>query len=575
MRNAEVASVLDELADVMEFLGEDRYRVASYRDAATRIEHLSEPVEDLYAAGRLQEVHGIGRSIAAKIGEYLETGTIAALEERRRRVPPAAVTLMNVPGIGPRRAMALARELHIESVADLERAIESGAVAALPRVGEKVAQHILRELRARKAAPQRLPLGVALAAAEEVTRQLRACPAAGEMAAAGSIRRMKETIGDIDVLVASEAPAEVIGAFTRLPLTKEVLAAGEKRASVLTHSGQQVDLRVIAPESWGAALQYFTGSKEHNVKLRNLAVKKGLKLNEYGVFRGERQIAGRTEEEVYQALSLPWLPPEIREDRGEVEAALAGQAPQLLSQDDIRGDLHCHSRYSDGASTLEQMAAAAAARGYEYIAFTDHSQALGVTGGLSEDEFREQHARIRALQSSFPGTRLLCGVEVDIRVDCTLDCSDEFLDECDVVVASVHSALQRSREEQTARLIAAMENPRVDIIAHPTGRLLGRRPGYEIDLGAVLEAAARTKTAVEVNGQPERLDLNGDAVRAAVERGVTIVVNTDAHHADQLAHMRFGVATARRGWATPASVLNTLPAADLLRWLRDRRPGGS
>src|SRR5581483_2170186 len=311
----------------------------------TRIEHLSEPVEDLYAAGRLQEVHGIGKSIAAKIGEYLETGAIAALEERRRRVPPAAVTLMNVPGIGPRRAMALTRELHIETVADLERAIESGAVGALPRVGEKVAQHILRELRARRAAPQRLPLGVALAAAEEVMRQLRSCPAAGEMAAAGSIRRMKETIGDIDVLVASESPAEVVRAFARLPVVREVLAAGEKRASVLTHSGQQVDLRVIAPESWGAALQYFTGSKEHNVKLRNLAVKKGLKLNEYGVFRGETRVAGRTEEQVYRALSLPWLPPEVREDTGEVEAALAGQAPQLLSQEDIKGDLHCHSRY--------------------------------------------------------------------------------------------------------------------------------------------------------------------------------------------------------------------------------------
>jgi DNA polymerase (family 10) len=573
MRNAEVASVLDELADVMELLGEDRYRVASYRDAATRIEHLAEPVEDMYATGRLQEVHGIGKSIAAKIAEYLQTGSISALEERRRRVPPAAITLMNVPGIGPKRAMALTRELHVETVADLEQAIESGAVGALPHIGEKVAQHILRELRARKAAPQRLPLGVALAAAEEVMRQLRACPAAREMAAAGSIRRMKETVGDIDILVASESPTEVVSAFVRLPVTRQVLSAGEKRASVLTHSGQQVDLRVIAPESWGAALQYFTGSKEHNVKLRNLAIKNGLKLNEYGLFRGETQIAGRTEEEVYKALSLPWLPPEIREDTGEVEAALAGHLPQLLSQEDIKGDLHCHSRYSDGASTLEQMAEAAAARGYEYIAFTDHSQALGVTGGLTEDEFREQHARIRALQASFPGTRLLCGVEVDIRADATLDCSDDFLDECDIVVASIHSALHRSREEQTARLVAAMENPRVDIIAHPTGRLTGRRPGYDIDLGAVLDAAARTKTALEVNGQPERLDLNGDAVRAAMERGVTIVVNTDSHHADQLAHMRFAVATARRGWATPASVLNAGGAAEVVRWLKDRHRG--
>lgn len=568
MRNAEVSSVLNELADVMELLGEDRYRIARYRDAATRIEHHAEPIEDVARGGRLEEIHGVGKSIGAKIAEYLETGRIAALDERRLRVPPAAVTLMNIPGIGPKRAMLLTRELNITTVADLERALQSGAVAALPHVGDKVAQHILQEIQNLTARTQRLPLGVALGAAEEVVQFLRRCPAVKDLMPAGSLRRMRETIGDIDILVASDRPAEVVEAFAGMPVVRQVMAAGEKRASVLTHANLQVDLRVIAPESWGAALQYFTGSKEHNVKLRELAIKKGYKLNEYGLFEDEKRIAAAREDEVYRALGLPWLPPELREDAGEIEAAIRGAVPPLVGIDAIRGDLHCHTRFSDGASTLEEMAQAASARGYEYLAITDHSQALGVTGGLTEEEFEEQHARIRALRGSFPGTHLLCGVEVDIRVDRRLDCSDAFLETCDIVVASIHSALQRPAAEQTARLIAAMENPNVDIIAHPTGRLLGKRPGYEIDLAAVLDAAVRTQTAIEINGQPERLDLNGDGVRAAVERGVMLVINTDAHHADQLAQMRYGVATARRGWAPPHLVLNTWSSGDLLGYLK-------
>ncbi len=571
MRNAEVASVLNEYADLLELRGEDRYRIARYRDAATRIEHHPEPIEDLVRDGRVREIRGVGESIGAKVIEYIQTGKIQALEDLRKEVSPAAAMLMNIPGIGPRRAMLLTRELRIQTVADLERALESGEVARLPRLGARVAERILEEVRRLRTRGRRMPLGLALPAAEEMARELRQCPAVLQVTPAGSIRRMKETIGDIDLLVTSERPADVIEAFVTLPAVREVLAAGETKASILTHADLQIDLRVVAPESYGAALLYFTGSKAHNIRLREIAIEKGWKLNEYGVFEDDRRIAGRTEEEVYGVLGLPWIPPELREDMGEVEAALRGELPSLVALEDIEGDLHTHTRLSDGSSDIEEMARAAARRGYAYLAITDHSQALGVARGLTEDELRQEHARIRELQASFPETRLLCGVEVDIRVDSRLDCSDEFLASCDVVVASIHSAFQRSREEQTARLIAAIEHPYVDIICHPTGRLIGKRAGYDIDLGAVLETAARTGTAIEVNAQPDRLDLNDDAIRAAVQHGVMLVIDTDAHHHDQLDLMRYGVATARRGWAPPELVLNTRPLDDLLRWLRERR----
>ncbi len=571
MRNAEVSSVLNELADLMELTGEDRYRIARYRDAATRIEHYLEPIEQLARDGRVQEIRGVGKSIGGKIIEYLDTGSIGALEELRHRVSPAAVTLMNIPGIGPKRAVLLTRELGIRTVEELERAIEAGDVARLPRVGGKVAERILEEVRHLRARSQRLPLGTALTAAEEIVALLRRVPAVREISPAGSVRRMRETIGDIDVLVSSSGPAAVMDAFVAMPSVREVLAAGATKASIITHADLQVDLRVVPPESWGAALQYFTGSKAHNIKLREMAIAKGYKLNEYGVFEGDRSIAGRTEDEIYRALGLPWVPPELREDTGEIEAGLAGRLPRVVELSEIRGDLHAHTRLSDGSSTLEEMARAAADRGYEYLAITEHSQALGVARGMTEDELRASYGEIRSRQAEFPSLRLLCGVEVDIRVDGRLDCSDAFFAECDIVVASIHSAFTRGPAEQTARLIAAIEHPYVDVIAHPTGRLLGRREGYEVDLGAVLDAAARTGTAIEVSAQPDRLDLGADGVRAAVERGVMLAINTDAHHHDQFVQLRYGVATARRGWAPPELVLNTRARDELIGWLRDRR----
>lgn len=575
MKNREVAAILRRLADTMELLGEDRYRVANYRDAATRVEHHHEPIEVMDTEGRVQQIHGVGKSIGAKIHEYLTTGQLAVLEERRERVPDAALTLMQVPGIGPKRALQLARELNVQTLADLQDALDSGQVAALPRLGEKAALALREELRRWETRSQRIPLAIALPAAEEVMRQMRTHAAVQDISVAGSIRRWSETTGDIDILVASSEPTAVIAAFTHLPLVKQVLGAGDTRSSIITVADVQIDLRVVPPETIGAALQYFTGSREHNVALRAMAVRKGLKINEYGVFRegepglpGDPSLGGLTEAEVYAAVGLPWIPPELREGAGEVELARKDRLPHLVTAQDVRGDLHLHTRLTDGSSTIVQMVEAAAARGYAYMAITDHSQALGITGGLTEDELRAAHAQIRALQPRFPSMRLLCGVEVDIHVDERLDCGDAFLSECDVVVASIHSALVKPAEVQTARLLAAIANPHVDVIAHPTGRLLGKRPGYDIDLGAVLDACARSGTAIEVSGQPERLDLNADAIRAAIERGVMLVLNTDAHAHDQIAGlMRYAVGTARRGGAEPRHIVNTRTYAELRDWL--------
>jgi DNA polymerase (family 10) len=571
VKNREVAGILRALADTMELLGEDRYRVANYRDAATRVEHHHEPIEEMVAEKRVQQIHGVGKSIGAKIVEYLETGTLAVLEERKPRVPEAALRLMQIPGIGPRRAMQFAQELHVETVEDLRAALDSGQVAALPRLGERAAAALREELQRIDTRSQRLPLAIALPAAEEVVRQLQSCAAVESIAPMGSIRRWRETTGDIDILVASVRPREVMEAFTSLPLVKQVLSVGDTRSTILTVADVQIDLRVVPPESIGAAMQYFTGSKEHNVELRAMAVRRGLKINEYGVFSVEddtRSLGGRTETQIYAALGLPWIPPELREGAGEIELARKGLLPQLVTLEDIQGDLHLHTRLTDGGHTVAQMVQKASERGYAYVAITDHSQALGITGGLQEPELYEAHAQLRALQPLYPSMELLTGVEVDIHIDERLDCSDEFLASCDIVVASIHSALQKPRDVQTGRLLAAIANPHVDVIAHPTGRLLGKRSGYEIDLRAVLDACARTQTAIEVSGQPERLDIDADAIRAAIERGVLLVLNTDSHAQDQIAGlMRYAVGTARRGGATPAHILNTRTAADLRRWL--------
>ena len=572
-RNEEVARLLENIAKLLALKGENPYRIRAYNEAARAVRGMAEDVEELHRAGRLEDVQGIGKSIAAKIAEYLDTGRSSYYEGLKREVPVAAADLLEVPGIGPARAKLLYERLGITTVAELERAAREHKLHGLPGIGEKLEQKLAEEAARVAQRTRRILLGVALPAAEEVVRLLRTHSAVKECHPAGSIRRMKETVGDIDVLASSDRPAEVTEAFTRLPIVKEVLAKGPTRASILTSEDLQIDIRVIKPEEYGSALQYFTGSKDHNIALRNVAIGRGWKLSEYGLFdqRG-RRIAGRTEDEVYHALGMDWIPPELRENRGEIEAALRHQLPDLVELSDIRGDLHVHTDWSDGQDPPERMVEAAIARGYEYVTFADHSQSLGVAGGLSIDAVRQQRRLIDQLNERYAPFRVLHGTEVNILTEGDLDYPDEVLAEFDVVTASVHSAFGQSREHMTARIIRALRNPHVDTLNHPTGRLLLRRTEYEVDMEAVIQAAKEHGVALEINGQPDRLDLDDVWSRRAKDEGVLLVCDSDAHSARQLEFIRYAVATARRGWVEPRNVLNTLPLSRLLGHLSSRRP---
>jgi DNA polymerase (family 10) len=580
MRNAEVAQLLNEIADLLELKGDDPYRIAAYREAARQIENLTEDIVEVWRAGRLDEIPRVGPSIAAKIAEYLETGRLRYLEELRQQVAPGLVELMQVPGVGPRRARLFYEKLGITSIRQLEEAARQHQLCKLPGVREKTEENIRRELERLQARTRRLPLGVALPVAERVIALLKDHPAVRRIDAAGSLRRMRETIGDIDILVASDRPLEVIEAFTHLPIVREVLAKGPAKASVLIEGNFQVDLRVIDPASYGAALQYFTGSKEHNIALRELAIRRGWKLNEYGLFDEAtgRRLAGETEEEIYRMLGLVWIPPELRENRGEIEAAMRGELPALVELRDIQGDLHLHTNWSDGTATLEAMAEAARARGYAYIAVTDHSATLGVAGGLSVESLREQWAEIDRLNERLRPFRILKGAEVDILADGSLGYPDEVLAQLEYVAVSVHSGFHQSRERMTQRILRALENPYVHTLNHPTGRLLGKREPYEVDLEAVLQAAAARGICVEIDGAPDRLDLDDLWARRAKEMGCLLVVDSDAHSVPALEGVRYGVAVARRGWLEKKDILNTRPLAELLAWLERRRalarPGG-
>lgn len=573
IRNQDVATLLENIAELLEAKGDSPYRIGAYRTAARRIASLPEDITTLWQEGRLEEIPGVGESIAAKIDEYLRTGRLRYLEELRRQVAPGLAALLLVPGLGARRAQTLIEALGITSVAELGEAARAGRIRRLPGFGAKLEANLLREVERLERRSQRLPLGLALPTAEEVAGLLRQHPAVLRVEPCGSIRRMRETVGDIDLLIASPDPEAAITAFTTLPVVKEVLAHGPTRASILTAGDLQVDARAVAPEVYGAALQYFTGSKEHNIALRDLAIHRGLKLSEYGVFeeRSGRRLASATEEEVYAALGLPWIPPELREHRGEIEAAQAGRLPRLVEEGDIRGDLHVHTNWSDGADSLEAMVEAARRRGYEYVAIADHSRGLGIARGLTEARIRAQRRAIEQLNQRLAPFRVLHGIEVNIRRDGSLDYPDEVLREFDVVTASVHSGFDQSEEAMTARILAALRNPYVDILGHPQGRLLGKREGYAVDLEAVLAAARETGVALEINSQPDRLDLDDVWARRARANGVRLVVDTDAHATGQLALLRYGVAVARRGWLERQDLLNTRPLADLLASLRRAR----
>jgi len=569
MRNLALARIFSEIADMLEIKEESIFRISAYRRAARAMESLTEDVTEVAARDDLEEVPGIGKSTAEKIEEYLETGKITYYEELRASLPPGITTLMSVPEVGPKTAVLLYEKLGVTTIDELEKAARQGLVRKLPRMGAKTEENILKGIELIRRTKERLPLGQVLPHAKEIEDALRALKEVKAISLAGSIRRMKETIGDIDVLVTSSRPARVMDVFTTLPQVQRVLAKGPTRSSVLLEVGIQADVRVVKPESFGAALQYFTGSKEHNVKLREKGVRRGLKINEYGVFRvkDEKRVAGRTEEEVYAALDLPWIPPEIREGQGEVELAEKGKLPRLVELPDIRGDLQMHTRWSDGSDSAEAMARAAKERGYEYIAITDHSQSLKFVGGVTVEELRE-HAKLVKQVADKVGIAILMGTECEVHPDGSLDYPDEVLKELDIVLAAVHTRFRMSEAEMTKRMIKAMENPHVDVVAHPTGRLLGQRESYSVNVERLVEAARRTGTVLEINAGPQRLDLRDTQARMAQERGVKLAINTDAHTRYQLRYMEFGVGTARRGWVEKKNVINTLPLNDLRAFLR-------
>ena len=576
MKNLEIARAFDLIADLLELKGENPFRIRAYRRAAQNLGTLTEDVETLAAQGRLDEIPGIGPDLAGKIGEYLETGRVEALESLRREVPAGLADLMGVPGVGPRTAKLLHDRLQVTDLGQLETLARAGKLRGLPGIQAKTEQNLLKGIALVRRGQARMPLGRALPLAEEIANALARVRGVKRVEPAGSVRRRKENVGDLDILVTSTDPARVMDAFARLPQVADVLERGPTKASVRHREGIQVDLRVVEPATFGAALQYFTGSKEHNIRIREMAVKKRLKISEYGVFRepGGKRIAGATEEEVYAAVGLPWIPPELREDSGEIEAAQSRRLPTLVELDDIRGDLHCHTNATDGHHTVEALVAAARKRGYAYVLVSDHSRSTRIAGGLTADEALAHVERIRAIGRKQRGITVLAGSECDILPDGSLDYPDDVLAQMDLVVAAVHSRFKQPRAEMTRRICRALENPYVNVLAHPTGRLIGQREPYDVDLEAVFAAARRHGKALEINCYPERLDLNDVHARRARELGVLLAISTDTHALDQLDTMRLGVATARRAWVGPAEVINTWSVDKLRAWARKTlKPG--
>lgn len=577
MTNREIADILKRIGDMMDILGENRFKVIAYRRAADNILSLGQDIHAYWQAGTLQEIPGIGPAIAEKIDELLTTGRLEFYERLQDEVPPGVVSLLQIPDVGPKTAKLLWEEMGLQSVAEVEAAARAGQLRGLPGLGAKSEAKILGGIEALYRRSDRIPLGTAWPVATNLLEELKAtCPEVLDATVAGSLRRMRSTIGDIDLLASSEAPAAVMRAFASLPAVAEVVLSGQTKTTVRLHNGLQVDLRVLEPDRWGAALQYFTGSQAHNVRVREIAQKQGLSLSEYG-FRQQDggEILCPREADVYETLDLPWIPPELREERGEIQAALGGEIPPLVEWDDIVGDLHAHTDWSDGAGTIEEMAEAARDKGYRYLVISDHTQSLGVANGLTIERLRAQRAEIDALNQQWDEFTLLQGCELEIKADGSLDYPDEVLAGLDFVVASVHTSLRQDREQITQRVMNAIHNPYVDVIGHPSGRILGQREESALDLDAVIKAAGKTGTALEVNSIPNRLDLDDVHVRRALELGVRIAINSDAHHPGGLDSLPYGLATARRGWATASAVLNTLALDEIRAWRQariDRNP---
>ncbi len=558
VHNADVAAVFEEIADLLEIEGSNPFRIRAYRNAARTLRDLPHEVGTMIDEGEdLTALPGIGEDLAGKIKEIVETGTAAALEEHRKKVPKTLTELLRIPGLGPKRVKALYHDLGIRTLDQLQKAAQNGRVRSIQGFGEKTERYILDHLKKRAGEEKRFHLAVAAQYAEALIAYLKESPGVRQVVAAGSYRRAKETIGDLDILVAAGSGSPVMDRFLSYPEVEEILAHGVTKASVRLACKLQVDMRVVPETSYGAAIQYFTGSKAHSVTLRQLAQQRGLKLNEYGVFKGDQSVAGVTEESVYAAVGLPWIPPELRENRGEFDAARAGHLPTLVEVADLKGDLHAHTKSTDGRNSMREMAEAARARGLEYLAITDHSRRLTMAKGLDPKRLFEQLEEIDRMNETLSGITVLKGIEVDILEDGSLDLPDEDLRQLDLVVGAVHSHFRLSRQKQTERILRAMDRPCFTILAHPSGRLIDERAPYDVDMARVIRHARERGCFLEVNAHPVRLDLTDSDCRMAKEEGVMLSINSDAHSVFDLEHLRYGVGQARRGWLEKKDVLNT------------------
>ncbi len=572
MKNQELAKLFYEIADYLE-MDKVAFKPYAYEKAAIALEGMEEDVEDIYKRGGikdLEEIPGVGKSIAEKIEEYLKTGKIQYYQQFKKRLPLDLEEIITVEGMGPKRAKLFYQKLGIRNVKELEKAAKAHKIAALEGFGEKTEKNLLEGIAFLKRSKGRFLLGEILPKVKEILDKLKALKEVEQISEAGSVRRRKETIGDVDILITAKNPKKVMDFFVQLPNITKIWGKGTTKSSIRLKEGFDVDLRVVSKKSFGSALQYFTGSKEHNIVLRTIAIEKGMKLNEYGLFKGKKMIAGWYENGVYKALGLSWIEPELREDQGELEAAQKEKLPKIIGYNDIKGDLHCHSAWDGGANTIEVMAKAAQDMGYQYIGIADHTKFLRIENGLNERELLNQRKEIDKLNLKFKNSkfRILQGCEANILSDGSIDIKDEALEKLDFVIAGVHSAFKMERSAMTERMIKAMRNPNVDIISHPTGRILKKRDEYQIDFDKILKVARETKTILEINAWPERLDLNEKNIKKAKEAGVKMVINTDSHDKNHMRFMNFGIAQARRGWAEKSDIINSQSLAKLLQYFK-------
>jgi DNA polymerase (family X) len=567
MKNIEISEIFTKMADILELKDDNIFKINAYRKASRILKDMQEDVEELCKSNSLKDIQGFGKAITGKIEEYLSSGKIIRYEELKHEISKGLIKLLKIQNLGPKTVVLANKKLNVKSIIDLKRVIEDGSLAQLPGMGEKKVANIKKNVEYFLKSQSRITLGSALPIAEEIVEFFKEKFPNDKFAIAGSIRRGKETAGDINILAASNDGLTIVDSFINLPLAIDVLSNGETKSSIRIDEGFQVDLKVVEPESFGAALQYFTGSQAHNIKLREFAKKKLYKINEYGVFKNEKKICGATEKDVYNSLGLNWIPPELREDRGEVELAIENKLPELIDRADIKGDLHVHSNYSDGKNSIREMVEQAKVLGYSYLAICDHSKAAYYAKGINEERLYEQGKEIDALNKKMSGFKILKGIEVDILSDGSMDFDDKILKQLDIVVASIHSAFKHS---PTKRIINAMENPYVDIIAHPTSRLITIREGYDIDLNLIFEKAVETRTTLELSSHPDRLDLSDINAKNASAKGAIIAINTDSHRIDNLKNIKYGISTARRAWLQKNKVLNCLSVNELMQWRNKR-----